>query len=91
VKNIKYSYQQEKIKLFVFGTDQIGWSGILWLKREISFQETISTICLANENGDLLLGIENRIDLVKASTCKKIIIFRPSRCSEGTICKSRDQ
>ncbi|KAI8901427.1 hypothetical protein BC833DRAFT_646154 [Globomyces pollinis-pini] len=37
------------------------------LLREIHFQEPLESICLANEKGDLLLGMGSRIDLLKST------------------------
>lgn len=43
------------------------WSHENKLLREIQFQETLDSVCLANDQGDLLLGIGNRIDLIMSS------------------------
>lgn len=43
------------------------WSNQNALLREIQFQEPLSGLCLANEKGDVLVGIGNRIDMIKSS------------------------
>ncbi|KAJ3035181.1 hypothetical protein HK097_004267, partial [Rhizophlyctis rosea] len=42
------------------------------LIREILFQEPLESICPANPQGDLLIGIQNRIDIIKSGLCKLI-------------------
>ncbi|KAJ3270544.1 hypothetical protein HDV01_007747 [Terramyces sp. JEL0728] len=44
------------------------WNHQNKMLREMHFQEPIKGLCLANERADLLIGMENRIDLVKSST-----------------------
>ncbi|KAJ3313586.1 hypothetical protein HDV04_001803 [Boothiomyces sp. JEL0838] len=44
------------------------WNHQNKMLREIHFQEPINGLCLANERADLLIGMENRIDVVKSST-----------------------
>ncbi|KAJ3258953.1 hypothetical protein HK103_003094 [Boothiomyces macroporosus] len=43
------------------------WNHQNKMLREIHFQEPINGLCLANERADLLIGMENRIDVVKSS------------------------
>ncbi|KAI8906284.1 hypothetical protein EDD86DRAFT_193003, partial [Gorgonomyces haynaldii] len=43
------------------------WNKHNKLVRDIAFQEPLEGVCVANERGDLLLAIKNRIDLVKCS------------------------
>jgi WD40 repeat protein len=45
------------------------WNHKNKLLREIYFQEPIGSICLANEKGDVLLALGNRIDLLRNNLC----------------------
>ncbi|KAJ3093222.1 vacuolar transporter chaperone [Quaeritorhiza haematococci] len=58
----------EKVKLFVTSsmdnTIKV-WDSTNTLLRELQFQGPIETLCMASSYGDLLFGIQNRIDIIK--------------------------
>lgn len=45
--------------------------------REIQFQEKLNALAIGNDRGDILVAIQNRIDLVKYSSC--ILLFLKTR------------
>ncbi|RKO92537.1 hypothetical protein BDK51DRAFT_29905, partial [Blyttiomyces helicus] len=59
-----------KLGLFVTGSKDGTlrlWDTYNTLLREIQFAEPVESVCAANSHGDILIGIHNRIDIMKYS------------------------
>jgi len=44
-------------------------------QREVLFNENVYSICFLNKKGDLLIGLDTELDIIKVKDCKFLITY----------------